>query len=125
MLNRCMRQRGRRSAASLAVINVTGTPPRPSPPPGLTKAERTLFAELVAASKHLTESDSQLLVSFAQATLTAQRAARDPSKIDAWERAVRVQAMLATKLRLSPQSRTDPKTVGRGLQRVGPQPWEL
>ena len=31
--------------------------------------------------------------------------------IDTWERAVRLQATLATGLRLAPQARTDPKTL--------------
>jgi hypothetical protein len=42
-----------------------------------------------------------------------------------WEKAVRMQAVLATKLRLAPQARVDPKTVGRQTpQRLEPPPWE-
>jgi len=42
-----------------------------------------------------------------------------------WEKATRMQATLATRLRLSPQARTDPKTIGRQMpQRIGPPPWE-
>jgi hypothetical protein len=35
-----------------------------------------------------------------------------------------VQATLATKLRLTPQARCDPKTIGRQQQRGYPAPWE-
>jgi hypothetical protein len=42
-----------------------------------------------------------------------------------WEKATRMQATLATRLRLSPQARTDPKTIGRQMpQRIDPPPWE-
>jgi hypothetical protein len=37
----------------------------------------------------------------------------DASSLPVWEKAVKVQAMLATRLRLAPQARLDPKTVGR------------
>jgi hypothetical protein len=51
-------------------------------------------------------------------------AAHDPDKIAIWERAVKVQAMLATRLRrLAPQSRVDPKTIGRPQH--GARPWDL
>ena len=46
--------------------------------------------------------------------------ARDPSKVDLWEKAVCVQAMLATKLRLTAQSRVDPKKLERHEQTIGP-----
>jgi hypothetical protein len=70
-----------------------------------------------------------LLVSYVQATLLSRQAIKDVAKDAAamalWEKAVRVQAMLATRLRLSPQARTDPKTIGRQMpQRTGPPPWE-
>jgi hypothetical protein len=65
-----------------------------------------------------------LLVSFVQATLLARRTVRDPD-VTNWEKAARVQMALATKLRLSPQSRLDPKTVARRQpERTGPAPWE-
>ncbi|MGB9394444.1 MAG: hypothetical protein WCB32_06625 [Pseudolabrys sp.] len=86
-----------------------------------------LFTELVAAcdARHFVESDLPLLVSYVQATLLSRSTARDPDKIAIWEKATRMQATLATRLRLAPQSRTDPKTIARGLQRLGPQSWEI
>ena len=82
-----------------------------------------MFTEL-AATGHFVPTDAALLASLAQATVMARKAARDPGKLSVWERAVRVQAMLSTKLRLTPQARTDPKTVGRQQQRGYPAPWE-
>jgi hypothetical protein len=122
-----MRQRGRKSAANLVTLRVDGAPPRPHPPAYLQDDERMLFTELVAAcdARHFVESDLPLLVSYVQATLLSRSTARDPDKIAIWEKATRMQATLATRLRLAPQSRTDPKTIARGLQRLGPQPWEI
>lgn len=122
-----MRQRGRKSAANVVTLmSVTGRPPRLSPPRYLNKAERAIFVELIGAcdARHFVESDLPLLASYSQATRMARAAARDPSKVGLWERAVRVQATLATRLRLAPQSRTDPQTVGRRQVRRGPPPWE-
>jgi hypothetical protein len=42
----------------------------------------------------------------------------DASSLPVWEKAVKVQAMLATRLRLAPQARLDPKTVGRQDERA-------
>ena len=94
-----MRQRGRRSAAAEEVISVDGRSPPLQPPRYLNKAEKQVFAEL-AATRHFVPTDSGLLASLAQATVMARRAARDPANSAAWERAVKVQAMLSTKLRL-------------------------
>ena len=41
-----------------------------------------------------------------------------------WEAAVRLQISLATKLRITPQSRYDPKTIARNEPSDGPAPWE-
>ena len=126
-----MRQRGRKSSDELAVINVNGDPPRLDPPPTLTDPERALFVELVQACspKHFLPSDLPLVVSYVQATLLSRRAvtsaATAPAMLALWEKATRMQATLATRLRLSPQARTDPKTIGRQMpQRIGPPPWE-
>jgi hypothetical protein len=58
-----------------------------------------------------------LLAAYCQATLLAQGAikkvARDPRAVATWEKAVRCQTSLARALRLSPQARTDPRTLGR------------
>ena len=121
-----MRQRGRKSVANLATPRIYGEPSRLNPPSYLSAGERALFDELVAAcdTAHFRESDLPLLASYVQATLIARDAARDPDKIMLWEKAVRMQATLATRLRLSPQSRVDPKTTGR-QQPHPPPPWAI
>jgi hypothetical protein len=65
-------------------------------------------------------------VSFVKATVLA-RDAPDLSdeEFAAWEKAARVQAMLATKLRLSPQTRLDAKTAKRHEQPPRPHTWEI
>jgi hypothetical protein len=122
-----MRQRGRRSAASLTMVNVDGRPSRLEPPAYLSEAESKLFVAIVGscAPEQFIESDLPLLVSFIQATLMARDTVYAANKITLWEKAVRAQAMLATKLRLTPHSRIPAKTVGRQPQYSGPQPWEM
>jgi hypothetical protein len=116
-----MIQRGRKSS-NVVALGVTSSSPRLTPPATLSKAEKALFDELVASSdpQHFVPSDMPLLVSFVQATLLARSLAStaakpskpDPTVIGSWEKASRVMAMLATRLRLAPQARNDPKTVG-------------
>ena len=121
-----MRQRGRKAVELVTLPTVDGKPPRIKPPPHLNDNECSLFDELVGACnpRHFVESDLPLLASYVQATLIARGAAHTPSKIMLWEKAVRMQATLATRLRLSPQSRVDPTTVGRLQVSQGPRPWE-
>jgi hypothetical protein len=119
-----MRQRGRKSSADLSTLPVIDVAlMRLAPPRYLNKTERAVFTEL-AATGHFVPTDAALLASLAQATVMARNAARDPEKSAVWERAVKMQAMLSTKLRLTPQARTDPKVVGRQQQRNYPAPWE-
>ena len=121
-----MGQRGKKSAAKLAAPVVDGSLPRLDPPAFLNKAERGLFVDLVNScdARHFVKSDLPLLASFVQATLKVRDAARDPDKLTTWEKSARIQAMLATRLRLAPQSRLDPKTVHRRTPLIGPKPWE-
>ena len=99
-----MRQRGRKSSAELVTFPVIEHRPSIDPPSSLTKAERTLFTELAANAEHLRPTDAPVLASYVQATIASRRAARDPSKVDVtcWRSATRLQAMLATRLRLTP-----------------------
>jgi hypothetical protein len=74
------------------------------------------------------QSDLPLLVSYVQATLLARRAAtalaKDISMIAIWEKATRMQATLATRLRLAPQARSDPKTIARGSANHNPSAYD-
>jgi hypothetical protein len=109
-----MRQRGRKSAEALA-INVSGEPPRLTPPAGLNPKERAAFVELVNAAdpRHFRRSDAPMIVALVQATIKARELGRDPAKTQDWERASRVMMALATKLRLTPQCRTRPESIAR------------
>ncbi|WP_440642069.1 hypothetical protein ACSHT2_13940 [Bradyrhizobium sp. PUT101] len=75
--------------------------------------------------RHFVKSDVLLIVSYIQAAMLARSLARKPTRIKEWELAVRAQSALAVKLRLTPSSRSDHKTIARRLpERDGPFPWE-
>jgi hypothetical protein len=119
-------QRGRKSA-NVVALRVDCSPPPLQPPAYLNAAERALFEELIAAidTRHFAQSDLPLLTSFVQSSLLSRRTARDPKQVVVWEKATRLQAMLATRLRISPQSRYDARAAARQLEYQGPKPWEI
>jgi phage terminase small subunit len=132
-----MRQRGRKSAAALSVIPVDGKPNRLQPPPSLSEAERKIFIDIVTACEpqHFRPADLPLLVRYVEACVLADQAAEQlrlgpviDGKPSPWvtiqEKAVRAIVALSMRLRLSPQSRIDPKTLGRHQIYTGPKPWE-
>ena len=86
-------------------------PYRIRPPAGLKPAAAALFEGFVmdAEDGHFAETDTALLGSLCQAIVLVRVAARkletDPKWLPVWERSVRAQGMLSTKLRLTPQSR--------------------
>ena len=104
-----------------------GSPDQLDPPDHLGPDERQRFIELVDATetKHFRPTDLPLLARYCEADVLAERAARElrdggpviSGKPSPWlivqEKAVRAIVALSMRLRLSPQSRTDPKTVGR------------
>src|SRR5512132_1795584 len=100
-----MLQRGRKPATVLTLPRVDGAHPQLQPPKYLSKPERLVFSEIAAAARHFVASDAPMIAALAQASLIARRAARDASKLQTWERAVRVQMALSRALRLTPQSR--------------------
>jgi hypothetical protein len=66
------------------------------------------------AADHFTAADTPLLVAYCQAVLLVRSAFKDIEvQFHAWQQAARTLAMLATKLRLCPHSRSDPKTITR------------
>ena len=122
-----MGQRGRRSASELGVVSVDGKPSRLAPPDHLGTDERRRFAELVANCEagHFRPTDAALLCRYVESDALGERAARElrdggpvlDGKASPWiviqEKAIRAQVSLSMRLRLSPQSRLDPKTVAR------------
>jgi hypothetical protein len=122
-----MRKPGRVSAAELTIVPaINGENPRLDPPAYLSKSAQMLFIEIVASCdhRHFTKSDLPLLASLVEATLMARASAGDLDRFSQFERAARLQASLATRLRLTPQSRHDPKTVARRSPVDVPYPWE-
>jgi hypothetical protein len=120
------------TAAQLASPVIHAERPRLEPPSHLGKDEQALFAEIVTscAPDHFVPSDLPLLISYVQSTLLSRRAIQnafeDGDSLTIWEKSTRMQAMLATRLRLAPQARTDPKTIARHQPR-NPHlraPWE-
>jgi hypothetical protein len=94
------------------------------PPPGISDGEALLFRQIVAQcdATHFVESDRPLLLAYVQAILLSRWAFRELSEdrlaFQTWQQSARTIATLATKLRLCPHSRTDPKTItrrGRGI----------
>jgi hypothetical protein len=92
-----------------------------NPPGTLTTQERSKFIEVVGSvdPRHFQKSDIPQIVSYIRVILVgeslAAKATRDPDKdtIASWDRMIRQQTALARTLRLTVQSRVDPKTAGR------------
>lgn len=118
-------QRGRKSAASLSVVTPITALPRLKPPADAREAEAELFRTIVSqcAADHFVASDAPLLLAYVQAVLlsrwTFQQIQEGGIGVQVWQQAARTMATLATKLRLCPHSRTDPKTITRHLPRFG------
>ena len=75
-----MKQRGRRSAASLATTPVITHEPVPvQPPAALSEAARKVFLDLVSSvdPAHFEQSDVGLLCQYCEAQVMAERAAAE------------------------------------------------
>lgn len=126
-----MGNRGRKGIAELAIAPVLSPMRMLQPPADLSASEAALFREVVAntASSHFAASDAPLLASYCQATLLARsagkRMVRDPDLVATWEKAVKAQAMLATKLRLTVQSRADAQTTARRAANHSPSAYDM
>ena len=97
---------GRPSADDLNIVPFHPAGSRVQTPDDLTASEAALFKHLVhsCAPDHFVSSDVPLLVSYVQS---------------------RMQATLATRLRLSPQARTDPTTLTRRREKTPPSAYDL
>ena len=127
----------RKSIAALSV-RVDGRPtpvqPRADAPPEVAEFFRNLTAR--CAPEHFRDADIDLIEQFAQAVLLARRAYDElavapvvDGKPSPWspilERAHKSSAVLATKLRISPLGRIDPRAAHRNAGKVSalPVPW--
>jgi hypothetical protein len=111
-------KRGRKSASELTVVAFNPTRSIPSPPPEFGKTESEIFRRIAASNPHLVSTDTQLLAAMVEAIMCRRAAAMTMRKdleggFPLWEKAARVQASIAVKLRLAPSSRFDVRTAGR------------
>jgi hypothetical protein len=132
-----MRQRGRKSFASLAILPI-GEVPRPSAPRRLTAEERRVWRDVVHRFRpdHFVGCEP-VLECYCEAVglgrwLTEQIKASDPGdhkRLAVLVRLQKTQAMLignlAGKLRISPQSRWDRYSARLRPSPTLPKPWEL
>jgi hypothetical protein len=141
-----MRKRGRRSAAELAVAPVTEIAPRPAAPDELTDEQAAEWEAVVSRMPGgwLTREQHPLLIQYCRHIVSARRLAQLIALAegaegdwdlmeDRWLRLQRAQSAqtatlssLATKMRLSPQSRYGPRAAAANAERgfEGPAPWE-
>ena len=129
----------RKSAASLTVVQLDGRASRLRPPASLSDPERAIFVDLVEScqASHFRKSDLPLLVRYAEACALADLAAEHLrkdgpvifGKPSAWltvqGQALKSMVALSMRLRLSPQSRLDPKTAAREKPPLERPPWEI
>lgn len=119
-----MIKRGRRSATALSIVPIgTASRPRLQPPSHLTAKEAAIFVAIVAQAPvdHFVANDVYLLASFAQVTLlcreTAKKLPKDMkdklAQMKILEQQLKLQTLLATKLRIAPSSRLNPHAAGR------------
>ncbi len=147
-----MKQRGRKSAAQAGIAVIDGgRGSRLAPPGDLEDFESALWAQILGAmpADWYCPSMEELMRAYvrcASLLRTIDRATDagnnpdmlgdlDPDALalllrlaNTRDKQVRQLAMLATKLRLTPQARVDPKTAGRahrrGAEQPSGQPWD-
>lgn len=145
-----MSQRGRKSAASVAVAALMGpalAADRMRSSPHLSDAEQAVWARLVNdnPANAFTETHRDMMELYCQHVVTAQVLDEEIKSFDReWlrdedglkrydkllsmrEREVRSASSLATRLRITRQATADPKTVGRANSAMGRsrKPWEV
>jgi hypothetical protein len=130
----------RKSAAALAVVRSSPSDGRLTPPAGLSAAELELWHSVVDSkpSDWFAEDSAPVLMEYIRAAVVCNRLAPlvdaaladgDPKAVDdllrARDRESRRVASLATKLRLTQQSRYTPQGAGRADKKAkGARPWQ-
>jgi hypothetical protein len=130
-----MRQRGRKSEAATNTpsFSVDHGPSALHPPAHLTVKEAQLFRDVVAnvPSSQFSPSDVYLLTTFSQITallqdaVSAVRKDTQPQNLKALNDLAKTQSMLATKLRLTAQSRTNAISTARAHANHRPSVYDL
>ena len=103
-------QRGRKSEASSNVIQLVPGPKRNLHFSKMT--ESAIYGLLIDKTPHIRDLDTPLLAIYARTLAEAFRLTKGKDTVAAVQ-ATRLALSLATKLRLTPQSRINPVTVGR------------
>lgn len=145
-----MKQRGRKSAASKLAVIDGGRGSRAAPPADLCDYQAAKWAEIVGAmpADWFKPEMTDLLRAYCRVSKICYQIDHmldeldDPEKVlekglehamlmikltAQRDKQVRQLAMLATKMRLTPQARQEPKTAGRArvkAQESGGQPWD-
>ncbi len=139
-----MGKRGRKSAAEIALAPVVGIVPRPGAPDELTDEEAVEWEAIVARmpGDWFTRETWPLLVQLCRHIVAARRVAQlvhqaeqsDDFDMINWDRLLRAQECqsallmsLATKMRLTQQSRYGPRAAATAARNAGdgPKPWEF
>lgn len=137
-----MNTRGRKSAASLAVVASNALPQRLPPPEYLTPAQRALWLDVVDTkpADWFGPDSAPILVEFVRAVETCNQLAGpiaatmdggDPREIASIlgvrDREAKRAADLATKLRLTQQSRYTPQAAATANKRAqnASKPWDF
>lgn len=137
-----MKQRGRQSSASLSVVCIDVSRQRPPPPKYLTLDQRKVWREIVESTPAGWFSrEDQLLVAYCRSVCTCNYIAKlinelrpsfELADLKRWDKLLRMQdredrlvCSLATKMRLTQQSRMHARTAARAVASEPlHKPWE-
>ena len=125
-----MKQRGRKGTEQTAVVRLASARRTLNAPAGMPAKAQEIFANTVAscAANHFRASDLSLLEQFCVAahlaSFYAARIGETDGTLKAWIEATKLMVSLATKLRLAPSARSDPKTVARYEPPPTSPPWD-
>ena len=133
-----MGSRGRKSAAAMSVVTIDTRRVRIEPRAAAPDEIKVIVRDLVDSMPpdHFRAEDSHLVEQYAQSIALARQAYEHlddegpigaDGKASSWlivlEKAHRSSVALSMRLRLSPQSRLDPKTVARNNDPSRRMPW--
>jgi hypothetical protein len=120
----------RKSHAALSLVHprVDGHPTYVSPSPHLSPAHRKIFTDVVRTMppEHFRDCDVPILMRFVEAIAMCERAGREmevtggpvvDGVVNTWfgvyQKSAWTVSIIATRLRMTPHARRDPKTVAR------------
>lgn len=120
-----MEKRGRKSAAELAIVSPIEVDPRPAAPSDLTDEQAAEWDACVSrmSATHFSRENQALLLQYCRHVVSAKRVAQmiedheqGELDLDAYDKLLKMQeregraiSSLATRMRLTQQSRFDPK----------------